>query len=66
MGRKGTTVDGVKTHRRTGNDKAKRNFELHGTYTAKHLRVRAAEAAAAARPPAVAAQEKQEKKPKKR
>ena len=28
--------------RRKGSDKARRNFELNGTYTSKHLRLRAA------------------------
>ena len=29
---------GVKSQRRKKSDKAKRNFELHGAYTQKHIR----------------------------
>ena len=36
--------DGVKGSRAKKSDKARRNFDLHGAYTAKHLRVRQEEA----------------------
>mgnify|MGYP004388340059 FL=1 len=35
---------GVKGSRAKKSDKARRNFDLHGAYTAKHLRVRQEEA----------------------
>lgn len=51
MPRKGSGEDGVKSKQRSKSDKARRSFELHGTYSSKHLRLRAAEAEAKARPP---------------
>ena len=37
-----TDVEGNTKSRRKGSDKARRNFELNGQYSAKHLRLRAA------------------------
>ena len=51
MPRKGSGEDGVKSKQRSKSDKARRSFELHGTYSSKHLRLRAAEAEAKVRPP---------------
>ena len=51
MPRKGSGEDGVKSKQRSKSDKARRSFELNGTYSSKHLRLRAAEAEAKARPP---------------
>ena len=39
MPHKSASEDGVKSKGRKGSDKARRNFELNGTYTAKHLRL---------------------------
>merc|ERR1711998_477509 len=38
MAKSRTDADGVKTSRSKKSDKAHRNFELHGTYSSKHLR----------------------------
>ena len=51
MPRKGSGEEGVKSKQRSKSDKARRSFELNGTYSSKHLRLRAAEAEAKARPP---------------
>jgi len=40
-------ADGVKSKGRSKKDKAKRSFDLNGTYSSKHLRLREAQAAAA-------------------
>jgi len=50
MPRKGSGEEGVKSKQRSKSDKARRSFELNGTYSSKHLRLRAAEAEAKARP----------------
>jgi hypothetical protein len=39
MPRKGSGEDGVRAKGRSKADKARRTFELHGTYSAKHLRL---------------------------
>ena len=49
MPRKGSGEEGVKSKQRSKSDKARRSFELNGTYSSKHLRLRAAEAEASAR-----------------
>lgn len=36
----GRDDQGVKTKGRSKKDKGRRNFELHGTYSQKHLRLR--------------------------
>ncbi len=51
MPRKGSGEDGVKSKQRSKSDKARRSFELNGTYSSKHLRLRAAEAEAKVRAP---------------
>ena len=40
MPRKSSHEDGVKSKGRSKADKARRNFELHGQYSAKHLRLK--------------------------
>ena len=40
MPRKSSHQDGVKSKGRSKADKARRNFELHGTYSSKHLRLK--------------------------
>ena len=51
--------DGVKTSRSKGSDKARRSFELNGTYSSKHLRLREERALAeAARKSADASEKK--------
>ena len=62
MPRKGSGEDGVKSKQRSKSDKARRSFELHGTYSSKHLRLRAAEAEAKVRPPLAPAQPPKPKK----
>jgi hypothetical protein len=49
----GKSEDGVKDKGRKKKDKAARNFDLHGTYTAKHMRLKAErdEKLRTARPP---------------
>ena len=37
----GKSEDGVREKGRKKKDKAARNFDLHGTYTAKHMRLKA-------------------------
>lgn len=41
MPNKSKGEDGVKQKQRSKKDKAIRGFELHGTYTAKHMRLKA-------------------------
>ena len=62
MPRKGSGEDGVKSKQRSKSDKARRSFELNGTYSSKHLRLRAAEAEAKVRPTLEAAQPPKPKK----
>ena len=51
MPRKGSSEDGVKSKGRSKADKQRRNFELNGTYSAKHLRLKEAEREKQARKP---------------
>ena len=53
----GKSEDGVRSKGRKKKDKAARNFDLHGTYTAKHMRLKAErdEKLRAERPPDAAA-----------
>ena len=51
MPRKGSSEDGVKGKGRSKADKQRRNFELNGTYSAKHLRLKEAEREKQARKP---------------
>jgi hypothetical protein len=55
MPKKASGEDGVKAKQRSKSDKAKRTFELNGTYSAKHMRLKAdrdsAKKAAEPRPP---------------
>ena len=41
MPKKASGEDGVKAKQRSKSDKAKRTFELNGTYSAKHMRLKA-------------------------
>ena len=43
--------EGVRTFVRSGRDKGRRNAELNGKYSARHLRIKAAEAERRARAP---------------
>jgi len=42
MPHKEATSDGVRQQRRKGSDKARRSYELNGSYSSKHLRQREA------------------------
>jgi len=44
MPHKERSAEGVRTKTRKGSDKARRTFELHGSNSAKHVRVREAAA----------------------
>tara|TARA_B110001452_G_scaffold261376_1_gene260106 strand:- start:82 stop:333 length:252 start_codon:yes stop_codon:yes gene_type:complete len=41
MPSKGKGEDGVKSKQRSKSDKARRTFELNGTYSTKHMRIKA-------------------------
>ena len=41
MPKKASGEDGIKAKQRSKSDKAKRTFELNGTYSAKHMRLKA-------------------------
>ena len=41
MPKKAAGEDGIKAKQRSKSDKAKRTFELNGTYSAKHMRLKA-------------------------
>ena len=45
--------EGLRPSGRSGRDKGRRNAELHGKYSARHLRVKAAESERRARAPRV-------------
>ena len=52
MGRKANSEDNVKPKQRSRHDKARRNFELNGKHSAKHVRAQAQQAEKRAlRPP---------------